>query len=64
MDENTLEGSLVLERLAEIHKLDEFYGAIDSDHFSLAKALMQQAGVDSDSIEVIMKEIMDTDWER
>jgi hypothetical protein len=30
----------------------------------LAKALMQQAGVDSDSIEVIMKEIMDTDWER
>ena len=31
MDESEFEGTLVLEKLVEINKLDEFFEAIDSD---------------------------------
>ena len=37
MDENDFEGTLVLEKLAEIDKVDAFYEAIDSDDFAKAK---------------------------
>lgn len=45
------EGTIVLEKLNEIDKVDEFYEAIDSDNFSKAKSLMRQAGLDADTIE-------------
>jgi len=50
MDEADFEGTLVLEKLAEIGKLDAFFGAIDSDDFKMAKQLMQRAGIDSETI--------------
>ena len=31
MDENDFEGTLVLEKLAEVDQLDDFYEAVDAD---------------------------------
>lgn len=59
MDENDFEGTLVLEKLAEIGKVDLFFDAIDSDDFGKAKALMKRAGVDSETIEIVMKKVAD-----
>ena len=59
MDENDFEGTLVLERLAEIGKVDEFFEAIDSDNFGKAKLLMKQAKIDSETITTVLK-IMST----
>lgn len=52
-----LEGSLVLEKLAAIGKVDAFYEAIDADDFALAKRLMKQAGIDVETIAAVFKEI-------
>lgn len=63
MDENDFEGTLVLEKLAEIGKLDNFFEAIDSDDFDKAKSLMKRAGVDAETIAVVMKKMNDADGE-
>lgn len=63
MDENDFEGSIVLERLAEIGKVEEFFEAIDSDDFSRAALLMKKAGIDAGTIEVVMKKMNDADNE-
>jgi iron uptake system EfeUOB component EfeO/EfeM len=63
MDENDFEGTLVLEKLAEINKLDAFFEAIDSDDFDKAKSLMKRAGVDAETIAVVMKKMSDADGE-
>lgn len=47
MNESDFEGTLVLEKLAEIGKIDDFFLAIDSDDFNKAESLMKRAGVDS-----------------
>ena len=59
MDESDFEGTLVLEKLAEIGKVDEFFEAVDSDNFALARSLMRRAGVDSESIETVMELIIE-----
>ena len=56
-----LEGSTVLEKLAEIEKLDEFFDAIDSDDFDRARALMKKAGIDGESIQEVLKQMRDSD---
>lgn len=61
MDESTFEGTLVLEKLAEIGKVDAFFEAIDSDDFSKAKSLMKRAGVDAETITVVMQKMADAD---
>lgn len=63
MDEKNFEGTLVLEKLAEIDKVDEFFEAIDSDDFSTAKTLMKQARVDSETIQIVLKKMNDADGE-
>lgn len=63
MDENDFEGTLVLEKLSEIGKLDDFFEAIDSDDFGKAKALMKQAHIDSGTIAVVLKKMKDADGE-
>ncbi len=63
MDENEFEGSVVLEKLAEIGMLDEFFQAIDSDNFALAKALMKKAGVDAETIATVLAKMADADGE-
>lgn len=61
MDENNLEGTLVLEKLAEIGKVDAFMDAVDSDDFNQAKRLMKQANVDAETIAIVLKKMSDAD---
>lgn len=57
MDETDFEGTLVLEKLAEIGKVDEFLEAVDSDDFRKATSLMRRANVDSESIAIVLKKM-------
>jgi hypothetical protein len=63
MDESDFEGTLVLERLAEIGRLDEFFEAIDSDDSGRAISLMRRANVDSETIAIVLKRMRDADGE-
>ena len=63
MDEQDFEGTLVLEKLAEINKVDDFFDAIDSDDFARAKALMVRAKVDEETIAIVLKKMEDADGE-
>lgn len=57
MNESILEGSMVLEKLAEHDLVDEFYEAVDADNFGKASALMKKAGVDLETINAVLKEM-------
>jgi iron uptake system EfeUOB component EfeO/EfeM len=61
MDESELEGTLVLEKLALIGKVDAFYDAVDADDFERAKALMKSAEVDQETIAIILKKMADAE---
>ncbi|QLY25756.1 hypothetical protein [Bdellovibrio sp. KM01] len=61
MDEQDFEGTLVLEKIAEIGKIDDFFEAIDSDDFGKVKALMKRANVDSETIEMVLKKMGEAD---
>lgn len=61
MDEKDFEGTEVLERLAEIGKLDQFFEAVDADNFGLAKSLLKRAGVDVETIQIVMQKMSDGD---
>lgn len=61
MDESDFEGSLVLEKLAELNLVDDFYEAIDSDNFNQAKRLMKRAQIDSETISVVLKKMSDSE---
>jgi hypothetical protein len=63
MDERDFEGTLVLEKLAEIGKIDAFFEAIDSDDFDRAKSLMKRANVDSETIAIVLKKMNQADGE-
>lgn len=63
MDEADFEGTLVLEKLAEMGKDQEFFDAIDSDDFAKAKSLMLAADVDTESISMVLKKMGDADGE-
>jgi hypothetical protein len=43
VDERDFEGSLVLEKLAAIERVDEFFEALDSDDFEAARRLLKAA---------------------
>lgn len=61
MDENDFEGTLVLEKLAEINKVEDFFEAIDSDDFEKAKSLMRKAQVDPETISLVIKKMATSD---
>lgn len=63
MEESDFEGTVVLEKLAEIGKVDAFFEAIDSDDFGKAKALMKRADIDTQTIEMVLKKMRDSDGE-
>ena len=63
MSESDFEGTLVLEKLAEINKLDAFMEAIDSDDFAKATSLMKRANVDSETIAMVIKKMQQADGE-
>jgi hypothetical protein len=61
MDESDFEGTLVLEKIAEIGKIDDFFEAIDSDDFAKAKLIMKKAKIDSETIATVLKKMNDAD---
>ena len=63
MDETDFEGTLVLEKLALINKVDAFYEAIDADDFKKAALLMKRAEVDSETIAIVLKKMAEANGE-
>ena len=57
MDELDFEGTLVLEKLALIDTVDAFFEAVDADDFPRAASLMRAAGVDEETIAVVLKKM-------
>jgi hypothetical protein len=61
MDESDFEGTLVLERMAEIGRLEDFMDAIDSDDFTKAKSLLKEAEVDLDTMAMVLEKMSSAD---
>jgi hypothetical protein len=61
MEEQDFEGTLVLEKLAEIGEVDSFYEAVDSDDFRKASSLMKRAGVDDATIQIVLRKMEASD---
>jgi iron uptake system EfeUOB component EfeO/EfeM len=61
VDERDFEGTLVLEKLAEIGTVEAFFDAIDADDFEKAKALMKAAALDAPTIALVLKQMRDPD---
>ena len=53
----------MLEKLARVDKVDEFMDAVDSEDVKRAAALMRSAGIDRDTIAIVLKKIADPDDE-
>ena len=63
MDEKDFEGTLVLEQLAAIDRLEDFFDAIDSDDVQRATSLMKQARVEASTIAIVVRKIEEGDSE-
>jgi hypothetical protein len=63
MDESDFEGTLVLEQLAAIGKVDDFFDAIDSDDTQRATTLMKQAQVDASTMATVIRKMEESDGE-
>lgn len=61
MDEKEFEGTLVLEKMAEIGKVDAFFEAIDSDDFAKVTALMKRAGLDAETMAIVIRKMSEGD---
>jgi hypothetical protein len=61
MDESDFEGTLVLEQLAEIGQVEEFFDAVDSDDVQRAAALMKKARIDASTIAMAIRKMEDGD---
>ena len=63
MEEEDFEGTLVLEQLAAIGKVEEFFEAIDADDARRATILMKTAGVDASTIATVVRKMEESDGE-
>lgn len=63
MDESDFEGTLVLEQLAAIGRIEEFFDAIDADDVGRATSLMKRAGVDAPTIAMVVRKMEAADGE-
>ncbi len=63
MDESDFEGTLVLERLAAIGRIEDFFEAIDADDVERATSLMKKARIDAPTIAVVVRKMQDADGE-
>ena len=63
MDESDFEGTLVLEQLAAIGKVEEFFDAIDSDDTERAESLMRKARIDRATIAIVLRKMEEGDSE-
>ena len=57
------EGTLVLERLAAIGCIDDFFEAVDDDDIERATALMRRANVDRQTIAMVVRKMNEGDAE-
>jgi hypothetical protein len=57
MDETDFEGTLVLEQLAAIGKVEDFFDAVDSDDVHRATLLMKRANVDESTIATVVRKM-------
>jgi hypothetical protein len=63
MDDTDFEGTLVLEQLALIGKVEDFFDAIDSDDVHRATALMKSAQIDASTIAMVVRKMEQGDAE-
>jgi hypothetical protein len=63
MDERDFEGTVVLEQLAGIGRLEDFFDAIDSDDVQRATSLMKKANIDAPTIAMVVRKMQDSDGE-
>jgi hypothetical protein len=63
MDERDFEGTLVLEQLAAIGRVEDFFDAIDADDVERAVSLMKKARVDASTIAMVVRKMEDADGE-
>ena len=61
MDDTDFEGTLVLEMLASMDRVDEFLDAVDSDDVQRATDLMKAAGIAPPTIAAVIRKIQDGD---
>jgi hypothetical protein len=61
MDDADFEGTLVLEQLAAIGRVEEFFDAVDSDDLQRATALMKRAKVDAATIATVIRKMEESD---
>ena len=63
MDESDFEGTEVLEQLAAIGRVEDFFDAIDADDVGRAVALMKRADIDAPTIAIVVKKMEAADGE-
>ncbi len=63
MDDADFEGTLVLEQLAAIGKVEDFFDAVDSDDVERATALMKRAKLDAATIATVVRKMEESDGE-
>jgi DNA-binding GntR family transcriptional regulator len=63
MAQTDFEGTVVLERLAAVGELEEFFDAIDSDDVDRARALMKRANIDASTIATVIEKMEESDGE-
>ena len=63
MDESDFEGTLVLEALAAIDKVEEFFDAVDADDVARAVMLMKAARIDAANIVSVIRKMENADGE-
>lgn len=63
MDDTDFEGTLVLEQLAAIGKVEDFFDAIDSDDVERATTLMKRAKIDAATIAIVIRKLEEGDSE-
>jgi len=57
MDETDFEGTLVLEQLAAIDQVEDFFAAVDADDVQRAKQLMKRANVDESTMAIVVQKM-------
>jgi hypothetical protein len=63
MDADDFEGTLVLEQLAAIGRVEDFFDAIDSDDIGRATRLMKRAQIDASTIATVIEKMEEGDAE-
>jgi len=61
MDEKDFEGTLVLEQLAAIGRVEDFFEAVDADDVQRATSLMKKARISASTIAMVVRKMEEGD---